>query len=79
MSPIRPQKLPNQVVVDLKELRPIWDAWCANERLTFSEALRRLVSRLEPGRAQEPAPMVPEPLGSPRVSRRPRLLLGDEQ
>ncbi len=80
MSPNRPQKRPNQVVVDLKELRPIWDAWCAKEGLTSSEALRRLVSRLEPGRAPEAPSGALKPLsGSQRVSARPRLLLSDEE
>ncbi len=80
MSPNRPQKRPNQVVVDLKELRPVWDAWCAKEGLTSSEALRRLVSRLEPGRAPEAPSEALKPLsGSQRVSARPRLLLSDEE
>jgi hypothetical protein len=80
MSPNRPQTRPNQVVVDLKELRPVWDAWCAKEGLTSSEALRRLVSRLEPGRAPEAPSEALKPLsGSQRVSARPRLLLSDEE
>ena len=80
MSPNRPQTRPNQVVVDLKELRPVWDAWCAKEGLTSSEALRRLVSRLEPGRAPEAPSDALKPLsGSQRVSARPRLLLSDEE
>ena len=80
MSPNRPQKRPNQVVVDLKELRPVWDAWCAKEGLTSSEALRRLVSRLGPGRAPEAPSEALKPLsGSQRVSARPRLLLSDEE
>ncbi len=80
MSPNRPQKRPNQVVVDLKELRPVWDAWCAKEGLTSSEALRRLVSRLEPGRAPEAPSEALKPLSGPqRVSARPRLLLSDEE
>ncbi len=80
MSPNRPQKRPNQVVVDLKELRPVWDAWCAKEGLTSSEALRRLVSRLEPGRAPEaPSEALKPRSGFQRVSARPRLLLSDEE
>jgi hypothetical protein len=80
MSQAPSQKRPNQVVVDLKELRPVWDAWCAKEGLTSSEALRRLVSRLEPSGTPE-APSGPrKPLnGSQRVSARPRLLLSDDE
>jgi hypothetical protein len=80
MSPNQPQKRPNQVVVDLRELRPVWDAWCAKEGLSSSEALRRLVSRLEPSRALAAPSGAPKPLsGSQRVSARPRLLLSDEE
>jgi hypothetical protein len=70
----------NRVAVDLKDLSPVWDAWCAKEGLTTSEALRRLVRGLEPSRAAEAAAVIAKPRStSPRVSARPRLLLSDEE
>lgn len=80
MSPRQPQRRPNQVVVDLKELRPAWDAWCSKEGLTSSEALRRIVSRLELSGAPQAPSVPPVSLSSSaRVSARPRLLLTDEE
>src|SRR5579862_8575189 len=78
------RKRPNNVVVDLKDLKSRWLQWCQSVDMAPSQAMRVLVRRLENGQwprgtGEAPATTQPEQRRSKALSVRPRVPLTREE